>query len=252
MRETTTKTCQQIYDFCLLDATYNSYYNVPDYFHCTTHQQYKYYHGNLNQRGISRAGNFICHQSRMQLYRFMGVKPNWNADSLRFFLDPETYHIANRADYQYPGLLIYVRCHIIKQGVNIEFSHPFNRLEDVIFISRSHNPYSEEGIRLDVLNYINKKLFIPPGRYRDLQLEHKIYKENFIKWYKKEYLPAVKRQNEWEEYEMKEEYTTQPSEVNWDDCYDMLNMVGAFSDFGADYESERYDMTDQLFEMCTK
>lgn len=252
MREITAKTCQQIYDFCLSDAIYNEYYNIPDHFKCKDRRQYLYYYADLDKKGHSRAGTYIFHQSQMQLYRFLEIKPGWTADSLRFFIDPDTFRIANRADYQYPGLLIYVRSQIDGLGVRIEFTHPFNHLDDVIFNSRSHNLYTEEGVLQDVINHIHKKLLFPPGRYRDLQVEHKICKENFVRWYKKEYLPALKRQNQWEEYEMKEEYTTQSPQTDWDDCYDMLNMVGAFGDFGAVDESERYDMTDQLFDMCNK
>jgi hypothetical protein len=64
------KTFQQIYDFCLLDAAYNAYFNIPDQFKCKSRNQYRYYYNNLSSRGQSRAGTYIYSQSMRQLERF--------------------------------------------------------------------------------------------------------------------------------------------------------------------------------------
>lgn len=243
------RTLQQIYDFCLSDRTYNEYYHIPGPFECKSREQYRYYHTNLGRRGQSRSGTYIFHQSQKQLFRFLGIKHDRDAGNLRFFLDKNTYELANNQDYEYPDDLIYIRCCICKKGVLIEFSHPFNRVDDIIYCGRSHQPYTEEGVRRDVINYINKHLLYPPGRYRDLQVEHQIYKKDFVKWYKNEYLPEVKAREKREYLNMLDEYAPQEPELDWDECYGLLQGFGIFSDFGCD-DFEKDEMTDQFYFLC--
>jgi len=247
----TVRTLQQIYDFCKLDATYNTYYNIPDHFACKTKEQYKYYYGNLNDRGISRSGTYLFHQSQMQLFRFLGIKPDWTADSFRFFIDAETFELADRDKYQYPHETLYIRTRITQKGVHITFSHPFSRRSDITYFSRSHHPYTHEGIRLDVLNYINKSVLYPPGKFRDLQLEYQIRKEDFIDWYKS-HKRMLALQNENEHWAMVERYSPKPQYLDYDNARWLLGAHGIFSDFGYDTEDEQDELTEDFMRMCNR
>jgi len=251
MKKPKPKTLQQIYDFCLLDPTFNFYFNIPDHFACKTREQYKYYYGNLGSRGLSRSGTFLYHQSLMQLYRFMGLKPDWNADSLLFFIDAVSFEMADRDKYEYPHELIYIRVHIRRKGAEISFSHPFNRMLDVTYVSRSHHPYTPEGIRLDVIEYINKNLLYPPGRFRDLQLEHKVVKKDFIDWYKS-YKIRMAYLAEDEHWSMVEKYSKKPQYTDYDEAYWLLSAHGIFQDFGYDTEGERDELTEEFMNLCNR
>ena len=239
------RTLQEIYDFCLLDRTYNAYYDIPDEFACTQ-RQYRYYHTPVCSRGVSRGGTFIYGQAIKQLYRFLGIH-KWEQECIRFFIDSETYEICERNDDNFEAT-IYLTTRITSKGVRICFTHPFKWNEEVIYIGRSHNEYTEEGVRRDVVNYINKKILFAPGRYRDLQFEYKVPKERFVEWYKtyKRQLQTVHDTDYWEMYE---KYNPQ---LSFEESYSLLAGAGAFYDFGIDDEYEREEMAVEFMRMCNK
>ena len=240
------RTLQEIYDFCLLDRTYNAYFDIPDDFACKTQRQYRYYHAPVCSRGVSRAGTFIYGQAQKQLHRFLGIRRR-EQTCFYFFIDSETYEICARNGDNFEAT-IYVTTSITSKGVRIRFSHPFKLNEDVTYIARSHKEYTQEGVKQDVVNYINKKILFAPGRYRDLQLEYKVPKERFVDWYKsyKRQLQAVYDAEYWEMYE---KYNPK---LSFEDSYSLLSAVGAFYDFGIDGEYEREEMAEEFMRMCNR
>lgn len=242
------KTFQQIYDFCLLDKTYNEYYNIPDHFKCKSREQYRYYYNNLSSRGQSRAGTYIYSQALRQLERFL----NKQQQDFYFHINEETF---DEVDYQkFEGPTIYIVAHVRNTGVQIQYTHPYKHSfenDRVFFTARSHNKFDKQGLINEVQNHFSKKLLFPPGRYRDLQVEHRIPKEKFIDWYKHEYKWSQERKHDREYWDMLNKYIPEEPGMNWDDCYDLLETSGMFFDFGCD-DFERDDMTNQFYNLCNR
>jgi hypothetical protein len=237
------RTLQEIYDFCLLDRTYNAYFSIPDPFDCKSREQYRYYHAPVCSRGVSRAGTFIYGQSQMQLHRFLGIR-DFRDEWVMFHIDAKTYEITDPHLYDSFAETIYITTGITRMGVRIRFTHPFNRTKDIFYDARSHNEYTKEGVRRDVVNYINKHLLYPPGRYRDLQMEYKIRKEDFVKWYKT-YKKTLQAQYDMEYWKMYDRYYPDNS-ISFEESYSILEMYGAFYDFGVDDEYERESMAEDF------
>ncbi|MDR1501803.1 MAG: hypothetical protein LBT43_05045 [Prevotella sp.] len=248
MQPNNTRTFQQIYDFCLLDATYNAYYNIPDHFECKSREQYKYYYNNLSNRGQSRAGTYIYSQSQRQLERFLADQQQ----DFYFHINEETYE---EVDYQtFEGRTIYIVAHVRKGGVQIQYNHPYKSSYEndmVWFSARSHNKFDKRGLINEVRNHINKVLLYPPGRYRDLQMQYRIPKDKFVEWYRHEFKWQQERRHEQEYFDMLDTYFPSEPEASWDDCYDILQASGAFFDFNAD-EYEREEMTNMFYNMCNR
>ncbi|GAB6119614.1 hypothetical protein [Dysgonomonas termitidis] len=243
-----TMTFQQIYDFCLLDAAYNAYFNIPDQFKCKSRNQYRYYYNNLSSRGQSRAGTYIYSQSMRQLERFL----NKQQQDFYFHINEETFE---EVDYQkFEGKTIYIVAHIRGNGVQIEYNHPYKcsyEQDRIWFIPRSHNRFDKQGLIKEVQNHINTKLLFPPGRYRELQEEYRIPKEKFVDWYRHEYKWSQERKHEQEHWDMIEKYTPDNS-VSFEDSLDLLRASGMFYDFGIDDEYEQEEMADQFMRMCNR
>ena len=169
------RTFQEIYDFCKNDRTYRTYYDVPDHFACTQ-KQYRYYYHDV-RGGQCRGGIFLFHQRCVQLERFLrGLRQDFY---LHIF--PHSYKEADRQKHE--DFLIFIVAHVEERGVHVKFTHPYTG-DDIYFIARSHRPFNKEGLIGEVKAYIDKHLLLPPGRYRDLQVEYKIPKEKFLGWYK--------------------------------------------------------------------
>ncbi len=248
MQANNIRTFQQIYDFCLLDRTYNAYYTIPEQFNCRSREQYRYYYNNLSHRGQSRAGTYIYSQSMRQLDRFL----NRQRQDFYFHINEQTFE---EVDYQkFKGKTIYIVAHIRNNGVRVEYTHPYkHRFDDdrVSFTARSHNRFDKQGLIKEVQNHINKNLLFPPGRYRGLQVQYRIPKEKFADWYRHEYKWELERKHEQEYWDMYNKYIPEEPKVSWDECYDALNISGLFSDFGCD-EFERYEMTSQFYDICNR
>ena len=241
---------QEIYDFCLSDRTYNAYYDIPDDFSCKTERQYRYYHASVCRRGVTRAGTFIYGQAQKQLRRYLGIEDRGDY-CIRFFIHASTLEITDRDEFN-PLNTIFISTDITSKGVKIRFSHPFGRADHVYYLARSHNRYSEEGIRRDVVNYINRHILYPKGRYRDLQMEFRIKKEDFVSWYKN-YKKKLEIHYETEYWEMYHKYKPEKYEsISFEESYSILEMCGAFYDFGADDEFERENMAEEYMRLCNR
>ena len=239
---------QEIYDFCKIDRTYNEYYNIPGSFSCNDKKTYRYYHASFPPLRVSRAGTFIFSQSRKQLDRFLkGARQNYHVH-----IHPETFQEVNHTDFL--GETIYIVVHIRKRGVMIEFNSPLKNYSDerVCFIARSHRAFDKEGIIREVVNYIDKKLLYPPGRYRNLQLEYSVPKEKFVKWYKSDYLERQKFNAESEYWEMVEQYTPTKERISFEDSLDLLRASGAFFDFGINGELEQEELAEEFMMLCNR
>ena len=157
-----TRTFQEIYDFCRTDLTYQAYFHIPDAFCLEDWTKARYYYGEFSG-GRSRKGTFIYTQSMRQLERFLrGTKQDHYLHA-----NSETFEVVNRQKYDGPA--IYIVTHIRKEGVRIEFSHPFYRTcpyERIAFTARSHRTFTVQGIIAEVRAYIERRLLLAPGRYR--------------------------------------------------------------------------------------
>lgn len=234
------RTFQEIYDFCRNDRTYRTYYDVPEQFHCT-HRQYKYYYHEV-YNGQCRAGTFLFHQRCVQLERFL----QGQSEDYYFHVFPFSFEEADRQKYE--DFLIHIVAHIKERGVQICFTHPYTG-DDVYFTARSHRPFNKEGLIGEVKTYIEKRLLLPPGRYRNLQVEYKIPKEKFPQWYKA-YKERVHLAEEQEYWAMIEKY--QPDDrISYEDSYNLLAASGVFFDFNCD-EYERDQMTEEFMDMCNR
>lgn len=242
------RTFQQIYDFCLLDRTYNAYYAIPGSFECKSRGQYRYYYNSLGRSGQCRAGTYIYTQSQKQLERFI----NNRQQDFYFHVDKESFA---EVDYQkFEGQTVYIVAHIRENGVQVEYTHPYNdRYENdrIRFTARSHNSFDKQGLIKEVRNHIDKYLLLPAGRYRDLQIQYRVPKEKFTNWYRREYRWQQERKHEQEYRDMFNKYMPEEPKMSWDNCYDALCASGAFSDFGCD-EYERDDLTGQFYDMCNR
>ncbi len=247
MKKPKVKTLQQIYDFCLLDATFRFGLNVPVYHKCTPEQR-KYYYESFGKHQQSREGTYYPIQRENQLHRFMGIK-RWEEQYHRFFIHSQTYEIVNRQDYEI-WELIYVCTKIGSNGVYIEYTHPFNHNRWIRFSVRSHRPYTIEGCKEEVLKHIDKHLFYPPGRFRDLQIENKIVKEDFIERYK-DHKRRVERQNEQDYWDMVETYSPDNS-MSFDESIDMLRSYGYFHVLGANNEFEQEELAEEFMNLCNR
>jgi hypothetical protein len=243
------KTFQQIYDFCLLDRTYNEYFNIPDSFACKTKREYLYYHGSVHPRGISKAGTFIYGQSMKQLERFLGKQRK----DRHIHIDPCTFEIENDSDF-FEGR-IYIIAHIKQNGVQIEFNDPFKYKyylgdDRIRFTARSHRPFNTQGLIDEVKEYIEKKLRFAPGRYRDLQVKYEIPKEKFIAWYKN-YKEDLEAEAKVEWLKMHEKY--HPTErMDFEESYGLLQTFGIFSEFGCDSDIERERLAEEFMDLCNR
>ncbi len=242
------KTLQQIYDFCKLDRTYRAYYDLPDMFQMNA-KQYKYYNKSLSSRGTSRAGTYIFSQAKRQLHRFLGIK-DWQEECIRFHVDYKTFRVVDYQKCEYAWETVYITTSIGRNGVRITFTHPFNRMSEITYYAHSHYPYTQEGVRLDVIKYINRHLLFSPGRYRELQIQYEVTKERFPEWYKK-YKESLQNQYNREYYDMLEKYEEKPHTMDFEESYSLLLAGGMFYDFNCD-EYERDELACQFMEMSNR
>lgn len=234
------RTFQELYDFCRNDRTYRTYYDVPEQFACTQ-KQYRYYYYDVRE-GQCRVGTFIFHQRCVQLGRFLcGQRQDYH-----FHILPYSYEEADRQKQE--DFLIYIVAHIEKHGVRIRFTHPCTG-NDIHFTARSHRPFNKEGLIGEVKAYIDKHLLLPPGRYRDLQVEYKVSKEKFSGWYKI-YKERVHDAAEQEYWAMIEKYRPD-KRISYEDSYNMLAASGMFFDLNCD-DYERDELTGEFMNLCNR
>lgn len=242
------RTMQAIYDFCLLDATFRFGFNIPEYHKCTPAQR-KYYHKDFGKNRVSRSGTYYPIQREKQLHRFMGIK-KWDDQYHRFFIHSETFETVLRRDHEI-WELIYIISEITSNGVYIKYTHPFNHNRWIGFRCRSHRPYNESSCRLEVIEHMNKHLLFPAGRFRDLQVEHKVIKEEFINWYK-EYKIRQAYQEEQDYWDMVERYSRPDPSITFDESMGILGAFDVFYVAGADDPFEKDQLAEEFMNLCNR
>ena len=243
-----TRSFQEIYDFCKMDATFRVYHSLPRWANeYPSRKKYDYYWREFAPRDVSRAGTFLYHQAWKQLCRFLGWKDTqiFNADVERTDkgfreADYKTYCKSN------VGRTFVVFGSLDEKGVRIHFEHPFDwNKERIVFYPRSHRPFNKEGVLAEAMDYIDKHLLLPKGRYRDLQIKAGKAKEDFLIWYK-HYRENEKEKAEAEHEAMIDRYKNHREPMSYMECYALLAACGLFEDVGAD----RYERHELASEFC--
>lgn len=215
-----TRTFQEIYDFCRTDDTYRSYFEASDESRITGARARKYYYGDI-RRGQCRVGTFIYCQSMRQLERFLeGARQDHY-----IHVDPPACREVSLKDDMFPGQTAYIVVHVRRQGVQIEIEHPLHG-GWVHFTARSHRPFTREGIIAEAKSYIDSHILLAPGRYRDLQLEHMVSKEQFPAWYR-QYKMRLHDRAEAEHRDMVDRYRHR-NDLTYGEARDMLAASGIF------------------------
>ena len=151
-------------------------------------------------------------------------------------------------DDMFPGQTAYIVVHVRRQGVQIEIEHPLHG-GWVHFTARSHRPFTREGIIAEAKSYIDSHILLAPGRYRDLQLEHMVSKEQFPAWYR-QYKMRLHDRAEAEHRDMVDRYRHR-NDLTYGEARDMLAASGIFFDLNCD-EFERDEITEQFVRLCNK
>lgn len=237
------RTFQEIYDFCRTDDTYRSYFEVSDESRITGAKARKYYYGDI-RRGQCRVGTFIYCQSMRQLERFLGGA----RQDHYIHIDPLTCREVSLKDDMFPHRTAYIVVHVRRQGVRIEIEHPLHK-GWVDFTARSHRPFTREGIIAEAKSYIDRHILLTPGRYRDLQLEHMVSREQFPTWYR-QYKKRLHDRAEAEHQDMVERYRYR-NDITYGEARDMLAASGIFFDLNCD-EFERDEITEQFVQLCNR
>ena len=238
-----TRTFQEIYDFCRTDDTYRSYFEASDESCITGAKARKYYYGDI-RRGQCRVGTFIYCQSMRQLERFLGGA----RQDHYIHVDPPACREVSLKDDMFPGQTAYIVVHVRRQGVQIEIEHPLHG-GWVHFTARSHRPFTREGIIAEAKSYIDSHILLAPGRYRDLQLENMVSKEQFPAWYRL-YKMRLHDRAEAEHRDMVDRYRHR-NDLTYGEARDMLAASGIFFDLNCD-EFERDEITEQFVRLCNK
>lgn len=221
-----TRTFQEIYDFCRTDDTYRSYFEASDESRITGARARKYYYGDI-RRGQCRVGTFIYRQSMRQLERFLGGA----RQDHYIHVDPPACRGVSLKDDMFPGQTAYIVVHVRRQGVQIEIEHPLHG-GWVHFTARSHRPFTREGIIAEAKSYIDSHILLAPGRYRDLQLENMVSKEQFPAWYRL-YKMRLHDRAEAEHRDMVDRYRHR-NDLTYGEARDMLAASGIFFDLNCD------------------
>jgi len=163
-------------------------------------------------------------------------------------VDPPACRGVSLKDDMFPGQTAYIVVHVRRQGVQIEIEHPLHG-GWVHFTARSHRPFTREGIIAEAKSYIDSHILLAPGRYRDLQLENMVSKEQFPAWYRL-YKMRLHDRAEAEHRDMVDRYRHR-NDLTYGEARDMLAASGIFFDLNCD-EFERDEITEQFVRLCNK
>jgi hypothetical protein len=167
------------------------------------------------------------------LEQFLGQEP----PRINIIVDIRTFETTGNNPHNGLGLL--VSATIAGSGVEIEFSEPFlgpYEYRYCRFEAQSDRPYSTDGVIDEVRAYCERHFLLPPGRYRDLQIEQRWPKRNFIERYKL-YREAVAEENERQHRGMLHKYA-HARFISDEEAYRRLDNVGIFDNLDCD-EDER-------------
>ncbi len=173
------KTFKEIRDFCRTDGGYREYYDVPTPAQCTREQWERYYKDRGD--GTTYCGTELFGRSQERLAEFLGQEP----PHILLTLDIRTFEIV--AENPYNGLGLTVNARVSGDGVKVEFSEPFigpYHHRTCSFAPTSDRPFSAEGVIAEVRAYCDEHLLLPPGRYRDIQIERRWPKTVFVNHYR--------------------------------------------------------------------
>jgi hypothetical protein len=225
------RTFKEIRDFCLTDRVYREYYEVPKQSKCTR-EQWEHYYADRGD-GTSYRGTVLFGQSQERLKQFLGHEPR----HIGIIIDIRTFEALDENPHNGLGLLVWAK--IEGFGVEVEFSEPFRNPYNhrcCRFEAHSDRPFSIEGIIAEVKAYCEEHILLPPGRYRDIQIEQRWFKRNFIEHYW-QYRAAMGDENERQHRGMIRKYA-HARFITDEYAYRHLESEGIFDNLNCD-EDER-------------
>jgi hypothetical protein len=172
-------------------------------------------------------------QSWERLAWFLGQEP----PHISLIVDIRTFETTGNNPHNGLGLL--VSATIAGTGVEIEFSEPFlgpYECRYCRFEARSDRPFSAQGVIAEVKAYCERHFLLPPGRYRDLQIEQRWPRRNFIERYR-HYREQMAEENERQHRGMVRKYSHARFIID-EYAYRRLDNVGIFDDLNCE-EDER-------------
>lgn len=234
----TTKTFREIYDFCMTDREYREYYDVPAPERCTR-EQWEHYYADRGD-GTTYCGTVLFGRSQERMTQFLGYDP----DQILLIIDIRTFESV--ASNSYDGLSLAVNANITGSGVQVEFSEPFfgpyyHRY--CRYTAMSEQPFSEQGVVAEVKAYCEKHFLLPPGRYREVQIERRWHRHIFLDLYRMHRETVLLEQDRLHR-EMLWKYAATRF-ITDDEAYRRLETEGVFDDMGCD-EDERFQMAEQF------
>jgi len=232
------KTFREIRDFCLTDGAYREYYDAPEPGRCTR-EQWEHYHADRGD-GTTYCGTVLFGQSRERLAQFLGHETT----QILLHIDIRTFESIETNPYN--GLGLSVSANVMGSGVEIKFSEPFlgpyhHRYRS--FTAMSEQPFSEEGVIAEVKAYCEEHFLLPPGRYREVQIERRWHRQIFCKLYKT-HRETVRLEHDFLHREMLRNYAA-PRFITDDEAYLRLETEGVFGGLGCD-KDERLGMAERF------
>ncbi len=172
------RTFKEIRDFCLTDGEYRAYYDVPEQSKCTR-EQWEHFYADRGD-GTTYRGTVLYGRSQERLVQFLGQEP----PHILLILDIRTFEAVDENPNN--GLGLTVSAKVEGSGVEIGFSEPFigpYHHPRCRFVPVSDRLFSAEGVAAEVQAYCNEHILLPPGRYRDMQIEQRWPKRSFVELY---------------------------------------------------------------------
>ncbi len=235
-----TRTFKEIRDFCIADREYREYYDVPEPSRCTR-EQWDLYHRDRGD-GTTYCGTVLYGRSQERLGRFLGQEP----PHILLTLDIRTFEVVDENPHNGLGLTVSAR--VSGFGVKVEFSEPFlgpYRHRTCCFTPVSNRPFSHEGVVAEVKAYCDEHLLLPPGRYRDIQIDRRWPKRHFRELYRK-YREMEVSENERRHEEMLTRYAHDRF-ITDEQAYLQLSAEGMFSDMHG-YDEEQLGLAEEYAE----
>lgn len=239
-----TRTFREIHNFCMTDSRFREYYDAPEQGKCTR-EQWEHYYADRGD-GTTYCGTVLFGQSQERLEQFLGHEPA----QILLTVDIRTFERLDVNPHNGLGLSICAR--IKGSGVEIEFSEPFTgsyNQQYRCFTPSSERPFSEDGVIDEVRAYCDEHYLLPTGRYRNLQIEMRCPRQDFILRYLL-YLQAARQDDEQQHRDMLLKYAFEKY-INDEEAYRHLKDAGIFDNLNCD-EDERLIMAEAFAENYNK